>query len=82
MHRPVHVGDAILGEQHDLDVAVLVKADEVAHHRVDLIQIRADFFPVDAHALQVVVEVRQINQREAGPVLVLHPLGGLGDPDA
>ena len=55
VHRAVHVGDAVFGEQDDLDVALLVEADEVADDIVDVLQVLLDGGHVQAAALEVVV---------------------------
>jgi hypothetical protein len=75
------IGDAVFGEEDDLDVPRLVEADEIADDVVDLAEVETDFLHVEADALEVVVEMRQVNEREAGPVLFLDPFGALGDPD-
>ena len=62
-------------------MTLFVKADQVAHHLINIAQVLLDGRHVQAHPLQVVIEVRQVHQREAGPVLFFHPLGRLRDPD-
>jgi hypothetical protein len=75
------VGNAVFGEEDDLDVSRLVEADEIADDVVDLTEIETDFLHVEADALEVVVEVREVNEGEAGPVFFLDPFGAFGDPD-
>lgn len=75
------VGDAVLGEEDDFDVPRFVEADEIADDVVDLTEVETDFLHVDADALEIVVEMGEVNEGEAGPVFFLDPLGALGDPD-
>ncbi len=80
VHRRVDLGDAVLGEHGDLNATRTEKVDEPASDVVDEPKIVGDLGIVRAEALQVVVEVRQVNEVECGPVLLLDPARGGGDP--
>ena len=73
--------DAVFGEEHDLTSRVSKKVDEVADDGVDLLAGPCAMRGcVRAEALQVVIEMRQVNQIQRGCIFVFDPFGGFRDP--
>src|ERR1043165_5602855 len=75
-----HRRDAVLGKNDDAHAALVEEADEVAGDVVDLAKVLRDGRVGRAKALEVIVEMRQINERKRGRVLALNPFGGFRDP--
>ena len=72
--------DAVFGE-HDHARAVARRiVDEVARDRVDLGEALGDPRIVGPEALQVVVEMRQVDERQGRGARAAHMQGGIGDP--
>jgi len=82
MNRPVHRRHSVLGEQNNLHFPVMEKRNQVAGDGVNPRQIaervRSDRLrPVP---LQIVVQVRQVDEAEGGRVFLLDPFGRPGNP--
>ena len=80
MHRAVHIGDAVFGEENDFDAAFFVEADETADDIINLFQCGRDFIEIQPVALEVVIKMRQIDERQAGPAFLFNPFRALGNP--
>ena len=80
MHRHVHRRDAVLGEQQHRHLATVEELDQLADHGIDGGDILRDGRVGRPETLEVVIQVRQINQAQRGPMLELRPPGRLGDP--
>ena len=78
--RARDLADAVLGEHDHVGASRLVELDQVATDRVDLPHVLQRRRRPRADPLQVVVEMRQIDQRQRGRVFDLHQLRGVGDP--
>ncbi len=61
----INRSDAVFGEEQDLHGALLEKVDQVADDGIDLPKVLRDGRVIGAEALEVVIEVRQINQAQA-----------------
>ncbi len=63
VHRCRHIAQAVFRQDNDLHVSRLVEADEIAAQLVDLTDIRRRGRIAGSDALQVVVEVREVDER-------------------
>jgi len=72
--------DAVFGEHHDLDAALGEELEQVPDDAVDAPEVFGDVRVIRAEALEVVVEVREVDEVERGLVVFLDPLGGPRDP--
>ncbi len=80
VHRRVDVDEPILGQDHDLNPAALVKGDEIAAHVIDLPHVGCSGGIARAYALQVVVEMRKVDERQCRRELPLDVLCRFSDP--
>ena len=80
MNWRVDFGDAVFGEHGDLDQACVEKVDEIADEIVDEAEVVGDFRIARAEPLQVIIEMRQVNEVERGLMAFLDPACGVGDP--
>ena len=82
MNGAIYLGDAVLGQNHDLSTMLLRKIDQVASHLIDLLQRLGHCWVIfiGAKALHVVIEMRQIDHGERGIKVCDGQLGGLGNP--
>ena len=72
VHRAGDVADAVLGEHDDnCGAARFVERDEIAAHLVDLTHVGQRAGGTRTDPLQVVVEMRQVDQRQRRVVLAL-----------
>ncbi len=80
VHGTVHGGDAVFRQHGDLHALCLKRRDQIGGHFVDGAQVRRNRRIVRAEPLEVVVEVRQVNEMEVGRVAFLQPASGGSDP--
>ena len=80
MNRSLYRCDAILGKQNNLYAARLKKINQSADNPVDALQVVGNLRVPRAKPLEVVVEVRQVNEIQRWLLLLLDPLGCVGDP--
>src|SRR5580704_16971720 len=79
MNGRVHGNNRLFGEKNHLDAARLEKGNQAADDGVYLAQIRFHAC-AGAESLEVVIEMREINQAQRWRIFVFNPLGGFGDP--
>ena len=77
---PRHLPDPVLGERDDLHAARAGGVDDDPRRGVHRPQGGRDLRGMGAEPLEVVVEVREVDQREVRPVGLDHLLGRAGDP--
>ncbi len=75
-----YAGDAVFGEHHDAGAVAAGVGDEVARHRVDFREAFRDARVIGTEPLQVVVEVREVNERKRGRAGAPHVQRRVGDP--
>ena len=80
VHGRRDVAQAVLRQDDDLYAPRLVEADEIAAELVDLLDVDGRRRGARPNALQVVVEVREIDERERWRELLLDVLRRLGNP--
>ena len=80
VHGPRDVADAVLGEDDDRGPAFFVEPDEIRAQLVHLADVGQRARVARADTLQVVVEVRQIDQRQRRMALLLDDLRRFRDP--
>ena len=80
VHGRRDVDDPVLREHHHPCASLLVELDEVPGHIIGGAKIALHFRHVRPDLLQVVVEVRQIDERQRGVVLPLDAFRRFGDP--
>ena len=82
VHRRVDGRDAVFGQHQDAQAFGLGGSDQVARGRIEVAQRlrHRRMGRVRPVALQVVVEVRQVDERQRRPVGADHVPRGLGDP--
>ena len=73
-------GDGVFGDDQDLDAAGFKEIGEVADELVDVAARGIAARVGRTEALQVVVEVRQVDEAEVGLLMLLDPSGAVGDP--
>ena len=81
----VDVGDAVFGEEDGLDAVLFEEGDEVGGDGVDALEIGFDRRTRQAgawrsQALEVVVQMREVDEGKGGLVFGFDPFGRLGDP--
>ena len=84
VHRPAHGCDAVFGQDHDPQAGPGGLRDQVAGHLVDGLQRvpHLRMVLVRAEALQVVVEMGEVDQRQGRRARRQDVLGGVRDPAA
>src|SRR2546422_315211 len=76
MNGHAHVSDAVLGKNDGLHVTTLEKRDQIAHDAINLLQIARKPWITRPKPLQVVIKVRQVNERKGRLMLLFDPLCG------
>ena len=82
MDRRVDPADPILREDDDLDVALREVIDQIADNRIDATKVVLDLRRVRAESLEVVVEMREVDEVQRRLMPVLNPLRRIRDPTA
>ena len=80
VHGSADGGDAVLGEHDDACAVLLGVLDQLTADRVDRAEVARELRVVGPEALQVVVEVREIDERERRLPRVVDVLRAVGDP--
>ena len=78
--RARHRGDSILRKHHRAHPAPRVEINQSARHPVDRPKILPELWIIWPQPLQVVIEMRQVNERQVRSVPFLNPLGRTRDP--
>jgi hypothetical protein len=73
-------GDAVFGDDPGFDAALLEEADQVIDEGIDEAKVSGDVGVMGAEALEVVIEVGEVDELEGGLVVLFDPAGGGGDP--
>ena len=80
--RPADRNDAVFGEQQNATSVSLRSRDEIADHRIDLLQIFRHGVEIGSVALQPVIEMGQVDETERRVAALHHMDRGVRDPAA
>ena len=80
MHRRGDVAEPILRQDHDLNAATFIEGDELSAQLVDLQDVGSGRRRTRPDSLEVVVQVRKIDQRQRRRELLFDVFGGFGNP--
>ena len=64
MNRPIRFCDAVFGKNDRLHIACFVKLHQITHDLIDHVEIGTDGRIIRAEALEIIIQVRQINGGE------------------
>ena len=73
-------GDGVFGDDEHLDATGFEELGEVADELIDVAARGVAARVGRSEALEVIVEVRQVDQAEVGLLMFLDPAGAVGDP--
>ena len=75
-----HLRDPVLAQHHDLHLPLARKVDQSASDIIDCPQLNAQPWRIRAKPLQIVVEVRKVDEGQGGAVALDDETGGAGNP--
>ena len=76
----VHLRDSVFRKQHHVNAALCIKIQQSADDGVNGLQVGFDRFVLGAETLEVVIQMRKVNERQRGRMLTLDPFGRFGNP--